>query len=90
MLGLGEETRVGAPPTPPWACACTMVAAGWVLLNVLLMGLATKPSARTTPGGKTEGTAVTGDAPEHAESLRRTPGLRNYRVSRRTALAAAE
>lgn len=49
MLGLGEETRVGAPPTPPWVCACTMVATGWVVLNVLLMGLATKPSAKTTP-----------------------------------------
>lgn len=50
MLGLGEETRVGAPPTPPWACACTMVAAGCVVPNVLVMGLATKPSAKTTPG----------------------------------------
>lgn len=49
MLGLGEETRVGAPPTPPWVCACTMVATGWVVLNVLLIGLATKPSAKTTP-----------------------------------------
>lgn len=52
MLGLGEETRVGAPPTPPWACACTIVATGWVVLNVLVMGLATKPSAKTTPERK--------------------------------------
>lgn len=50
MLGLGEETSVGAPPTPPWACACTMVATGCVVLNVLVMGLATKLSAKTTPG----------------------------------------
>lgn len=50
ILGLGEETSVGAPPTPPpWVCACTMVATGWVVLKVLLMGLATKPSAKTTP-----------------------------------------
>lgn len=50
MLGLGEETSVGAPPTPPpWVWACTMVAPGWVVLKVLLMGLATKPSAKTTP-----------------------------------------
>ena len=49
MLGRGEETSVGAPPTPPWVWACTMVPAGWVVLNVLLMGLATNPSANTTP-----------------------------------------
>lgn len=54
MLGLGEETRVGAAPTPPWAWACTMVATGCVVLNVLVMGLATKPSAKTTPGSRKE------------------------------------
>lgn len=48
MLGRGEDTNVGAPPTP-WACACTMVPTGWVALNVLVMGFATKPSAKTTP-----------------------------------------
>lgn len=52
MLGLGEDTRVGAPPTPPWVCACTMVATGWVVPNVVLIGLATKPSAKTTPEWK--------------------------------------
>lgn len=49
MLGLGDETRVGAPPTPPWVFACTMLATGCVVVNVVLMGLATKPSAKTTP-----------------------------------------
>lgn len=51
MLGRGEDTKVGAPPTP-WACACTIVATGWVALNVLVMGFATKPSAKTTPEEK--------------------------------------
>lgn len=52
MLGLGEETSVGAPP--PWACACTIVATGWVAPKVLLIGLATNPSAKTTPGRNKE------------------------------------
>lgn len=51
MLGRGEDTKVGDPATA-WACACTKVATGWVALNVLVMGFATKPSAKTTPEEK--------------------------------------
>lgn len=93
MLGRGEETRVGAPPTPPWACACTMVATGWVAPNVVLMGLATKPSAKTTPEWKK--TRIT-KSPQLGEALINTVlfllkqcTFSNYQVLLQTALVAA-